>query len=157
MIKTKDFYLVRAYDVKGKYLGVIDDICIDFFNSKVAGFFISNFALFSKKNYIKVEDVVSLEEVLIATNISHSNGLCFKEIKDMDIVDKRNIMKGVLEDLIIEKKDLSIKGLIMSSGIFDKIIIGKEILLLSQCKLGEDFILYEGNDTVRLKSLPHKH
>ncbi len=83
------------------------------------------------------------------------NGLSFKEIKDMDIMDNNNTMRGVLEDLIIEKKDLSIKGIIMSSGIFDKMLKGKEILLLKQCILGEDFILYSGNDAIRLQTLPH--
>ncbi|GAB6169956.1 hypothetical protein JCM1393_24160 [Clostridium carnis] len=155
MLKTKDFYLVKVYDLKGKYLGVIDDLCINFNEGKIDGFFISNFSLFSKKNYVRVEDIVSLEEVLITNEIVSYKGLSFKSIKDLDIIDKFNIMRGVLDDLIIEKEMLYIRGLVMSSGIFDKMIRGKEILLLKDCVLGEDFILYEGSDEVRLQTIPH--
>ncbi|MEG2290827.1 MAG: PRC-barrel domain-containing protein [Clostridium sp.] len=155
MLKTRDFYLIKVYDVGGKYLGVIDDIAIDFFRGEIIGFFISNFSLFSKKNYIDKKEIVSINEVVIVNTITHYNGLSFKEIKDMDIIDSNNVMRGVLEDLIIERKDLSIKGLIMSSGIFDKMLKGKEILLLKQCVLGEEFILYSGNNAIRLQTLPH--
>ena len=93
---------------------------------------------------------------MIVKELSKKEGLSFKSIKDIDIKDKNNVMRGVLEDLIIEKKDLSIKGLIMSSGIFDRMVKGKEILLLKKCVLGEDFILYYGGDGVRLQSLPRK-
>ncbi|NKF05948.1 PRC-barrel domain-containing protein [Clostridium gasigenes] len=155
MLKTRDFYLIKVYDIKGKYLGVIDDIAIDFYKGQVIGFFISNFSLFSKKNYIDKKEIISINEVVIVNTMTHYNGLSFKEIKDMDIMDNNNTMRGVLEDLIIEKKDLSIKGIIMSSGIFDKMLKGKEILLLKQCILGEDFILYSGNDAIRLQTLPH--
>ena len=55
--------------------------------------------------------------------------MSFKSIKDMEIKDNKNIIKGVLEDLIIDKETLSIKGLIMSSGLFDRIIKGREIFI----------------------------
>lgn len=154
MIKSKDFYLLKVYDTKGKYLGTVEDIYIDFYNEKVKGFSISNFFKFSKKNFVKKEDVISMEEVIIAQNLSFKVGIPFKSIKDMDIKDNKNVMKGVLEELIIEKEDFSIKGLIMSSGIFDKMFKGKEILLLKNCILGEDFILHQGREEVSLKSLP---
>ena len=154
MIKSKDFYLLKVYDTKGRYLGTVEDIYIDFYNEKVEGFCISNFFKFSKKNFVKKEDIISMEEVIIAKSLSFRVGIPFKNIKYMDIKDNKNVMKGVLEELIIEKEDFSIKGLIMSSGIFDKMFKGKEILLLKKCILGEDFILYQGSEEVRLKSLP---
>lgn len=154
LIKSKDFYLLKVYDSKGKYLGTVEDIYIDFYNEKVEGFTISNFFRFSKKNFVKKEDIISMEEVIIAKNLSFKIGIPFKSIKYMDIKDNKNVMEGVLEELIIEKEDFSIKGMIMSSGIFDKMFKGKEILLLKKCILGEDFILHEGSEEVRLKSLP---
>ena len=154
MIKSKDFYLLKVYDTKGTYLGTVEDIYINFYEEKVEGFCISNFFRFSKKNFVKKEDIVSMEEVIIARNLSFKIGIPFRSIKDMDIKDKKNVMKGVLEELIIEKEDFSIKGLIMSSGIFDKMFKGKEILLLKSCILGEDFILFKGNQEVSLKSMP---
>ena len=154
MIKSKDFYLVKVYDTKGKYLGTVEDMYINFYEERVEGFSVSNFFKFSKKNFVKKEDIISMEEVIIARNLSFKIGIPFKSIKDMDIKDNKNVMKGVLEELIIEKEDFSIKGLIMSSGIFDKMFKGKEILLLKNCILGEDFILYKGSQEVILKSMP---
>lgn len=156
MIKTKDFYLLKVYDIRGKYLGVVGDTYIDFYNGEVTGFLISNYMLFSKKNFANIKDIISIEEVIVVKSLTEKIGIPFRCIKDIDIKDKNNIMKGVLEELIIEKKDFSIKGLIVSSGIFDRMIKGKEILLLKNCILGEDFILYYSSEEVRLKSLPRK-
>lgn len=154
MIKTKDFYLLKVYDMEGKYIGIIDDIYINFYKGTIEGFFISNYMFFRKKDFIKVNDIVSLQEVVIVKKVSKKEGISFKGIKDIEIKDKNTMLKGVLEDLIIEKDGLYIKGLIMSSGIFDKIIKGKEILLIKDCILGEEFILYNGNTEIKLKSTP---
>lgn len=155
MLKTRDFYLMKVYDSKGKYLGVINDLSIDFNEGKVKGFIISTFSLVKKRNFAAIEDILSFEEVLIVTGLRVVEGLKFKEIKYMDILNKVNVMKGVLEDLVIDKKDYSIHGLIISSGVFDRMFKGKEIILLKSCTLCEDYILYTGEDGVRFKTLPH--
>lgn len=154
MIKSKDFYLLKVYDIKGNYIGIIDDIYINFYKGTIEGFFISNYMFFRKKDFINVNDIISLQEVVIVKKVSGKEGISFKGIKDMEIKDKTTMLKGVLEDLIIEKDGLYIKGLIMSSGIFDKIIKGKEVLLIKDCILGEKFILYNGNTEIKLKSIP---
>lgn len=156
LLKTKDFYLLKVFDIRGKYLGIIDDIYIDFHNGKIKGFLLSNYLLFSKRNFIKVEDIIYIEDVMIIKELKRKEGISFRSIKDIDVKDKNNIIKGILEDLVIDKQDLSIKGLVISSGIFDRIIKGKEILLLKECILGEDFILYYGLDKVVFKSIPRK-
>lgn len=156
MLKTKDFYLLKVYDIRGKYLGVIEDIYIDFNKGRIQGFLISNYLLFNKRNFIKINDIISIEDVIIIKELNKKEGISFKTIKDMDVKDKNNIIKGVLEDIIIEEKDFSIKGLIISSGIFDRIIRGKEILLPKDCILGEDFILYFGSNEVKFQSMPRK-
>jgi len=156
MLKTKDFNLLKVYDIRGKYLGIVDDIYINFYKGKIEGLFISNYIFFSKRNFVKASDIISFEEVIIARKLSERSGVSFKSIKDMEIKDNKNIIKGVLEDLIIDKETLSIKGLIMSSGLFDRIIKGREILLVKNCLLGEDFILHYGNGEVRLKSIPRR-
>ncbi|WP_066894004.1 PRC-barrel domain-containing protein [Clostridium nigeriense] len=156
MLKTKDFYLLKVYDIRGKYLGVIEDIYIDFNKGRIQGFLISNYLLFNKRNFIKINDIISIEDVIIIKELNKKEGISFKTIKDMDVKDRNNIIKGVLEDIIIEEKDFSIKGLIISSGIFDRIIRGKEILLPKDCILGEDFILYFGSNEVKFQSMPRK-
>lgn len=156
MLKTKDFYLLKVFDFSGKYLGIIDDIYIDFHKGVIKGFFISNYVLFTKKNFIRIKDIIYIEDVMIIRELSNKEGISFKSIKDIDVKDKNNIIKGVLEDLIIDKKDLSIRGLVISSGIFDRIIKGKEVLLLKECILGEDFVLYYGDENIIFKSIPRK-
>lgn len=155
MVKARDFYLIKVYDVKGKYLGVIEDLGVDFTNECIDGIYLSSFSFWSKKNFVQVSDIVSLEDVMIVKKAIKYKGLNLKKVKDMDIVDMRNRMRGVLEDLIINKKDFTIKGIIMSSGIFDRIIKGKDILLIKECVIGEEQIIFTGNDKIALKSIPH--
>jgi uncharacterized protein YrrD len=155
MFKTRDFYLMKVYDTNGKYLGAISDLAIDFYNGNIKGFIISSLSIFSKKNFVRKESIISLEDVLIVDSVENYKGLTFNNIKFIDIVDSKNIMKGVLEDLIIDKETLSIKGMIMSSGIIDTMFKGKEIILASGCILCEKFILYKGKEYIKLKTLPH--
>ncbi len=155
MLRTRDFYLIKVYDTNGKYLGAISDIAIDFYEGSVKGFVISSLSIFSKKNFVKKENIISLEDVLIVSCIESYKGLTFNNIKFMDIVDSKNIMKGVLEDLIIDKDEFTVKGMIMSSGVIDTMFKGKEIILSSGCVLCEKFILYKGKDYIKLKTLPH--
>lgn len=155
MFKTRDFYLMKVYNTNGKYLGAISDLAIDFYNGNIKGFIISSLSIFSKKNFVRKESIISLEDVLIVDSVENYKGLTFNNIKFIDIVDSKNIMKGVLEDLIIDKETLSIKGMIMSSGIIDTMFKGKEIILASGCILCEKFILYKGKEYIKLKTLPH--
>lgn len=155
MFKTRDFYLMKVYDTNGRYLGAISDLAIDFYNGNIKGFIISSLSIFSKKNFVRKESIISLEDVLIVDSVENYKGLTFNNIKFIDIVDSKNIMKGVLEDLIIDKETLSIKGMIMSSGIIDTMFKGKEIILASGCILCEKFILYKGKEYIKLKTLPH--
>ncbi|MBC5623846.1 PRC-barrel domain-containing protein [Clostridium sp. NSJ-49] len=155
MFKTRDFYLMKVYDTNGKYLGEISDIAIDFYEGSIIGFIISSLSIFSKKNFIKKESILSLEDVLIVSSIESYKGLTFNNIKFMDVIDNKNVMKGVLEDLIIDKDTFTVKGMIISSGVIDTMFKGKEIILSSGCVLCEKFILYKGKDYIRLKTLPH--
>ena len=155
MFKTRDFYLKKVYSVEGKKIGVIEDLYINFYVGKVVGFEVSNHALFSKKNYVNIEDVINNGDDMIISSINKGEGLKFKQIKDMDIIDISGNMKGILEDLIIDKQDYSIKGMVITSGLLDKMIKGKEIILINRCILGEKYILYVGNDGVLFKSMPH--
>lgn len=155
MFKTRDFYLKKVYSIDGKKIGVIEDLYIDFYLGKVMGFQVSNHSLFSKKNYVGIEDVIDIGEDMIISNIKKSDGLNFKQIKDMDIIDTSSKVKGIVEDIIIDKQDYSIKGMVITSGLLDKMIKGKEIILINRCILGEKYILFTGNDGILFKSMPH--
>ncbi|NRV36354.1 uncharacterized protein YrrD [Clostridium beijerinckii] len=73
----------------------------------------------------------------------------------MEVIDTLGNVKGVLEDIIIDIQDYSIKAIVISSGLVDKMIKGKQIILLNRCILGEEYILYTGNEGVMFKTLPH--
>lgn len=156
MIRTRDFYLKKVYDSNGKKIGTIEDIYIDFYNGKVVGFEVSNYNLFSKNNFIDINDVIYMEEYIVALQVKKGNGLKFKDIKAMDVMNKKNELMGVLDEIIINPEDNSIKGLILGSGLIDTMIHGKEILLINECVLGEKYILYTGNVKVLFKSMPHE-
>jgi len=155
MFKTRDFYFKKVYDIKGKKIGIIEDLYIDFYLGKVVGFKVSNSILFSKKNYVDMQDIIDIGEDVIINSIRKGEGLTFKEIKYMEIIDTLSNIKGVLEDIVIDIQDYSIKAIVISSGLIDKMIKGKQIILLNRCILGEKYILYTGNEGVSFKSMPH--
>ena len=155
MFKSKDFYLKTIYDNKGKKLGVIEDICLDFYNGKITGFKSSSSGLLSKNSYIDIEDIIEIGESIIVYKISEEMGLELKSLKNMNVIDVNGFIKGILEDIIIDEYDYTINGIVISSGIIDRLIKGKEILLLDECILGEEYILYTGKNNVSFKTMPH--
>lgn len=155
MFKTRDFYFKKVFNIKGKKIGIVEDLYIDFYLGKVVGFKVSNSMLFSKKNYVDMQDIIDIGEDIIINSIRKGEGLTFKEIKYMEIIDTLSNIKGVLEDIIIDIQDYSIKAIVISSGLIDKMIKGKQIVLLNRCILGEKYILYTGNEGVLFKSMPH--
>ena len=108
-----------------------------------------------KHTFVSSDAIVSIDKTMKIKETSKIKGLKFKEIKLIDILNENKILIGVLEDLIIDKESFNIKGLIISSGIFDKMFKGKEIITLKHCILCDDYILYNGNERIKLKTLPH--
>ena len=43
----------------------------------------------------------------------------------------------------------------MGIGIVDRMIGGKEVILVQKCVLGDDFIVYLGGAGVKVRNLPH--
>lgn len=156
MYKIRDFYYKNVYDVKGKKIGVVEDLFIDFFEGKIMGIKVATHKLFSKKNYIPIDKIIEIGSEIIALKLEEYSGLEFKTIKNMEVLNLFGETKGVLEDIIIDARDYCIKGLIISSGIIDRLLNGKEILLIKECVLGENYILYSGKGRIKLKTMPHR-
>lgn len=156
MYRSKDFYLKNIYDLKGNKLGRTRDIFIDFNRGEVLGIKVSSLTLKGKKNYLDVNNIINFDEDILASNLDNREGLKFSDIKDMEVIDKEGNIKGELEDLLIDEETYKIKGLIISGGIIDKIIKGREIILINQSILGEDCILYLGDETIVVKNLPRE-
>lgn len=156
MLRSKDFYMKSVYDVNRKKIGIVEDIFINFYEGKVIGLEISSYLLLSKKNFVKYEDIISIDKEIIVRNSIKYNGIKLKDIKGMEIIDLNGNIKGTIEDLIIRESDFSIKGLLISTGVIDKLLKGKQVLLIHQCVLGEKYILYKGKDNMTLKVMPRK-
>ncbi|MBK1813770.1 PRC-barrel domain-containing protein [Clostridium sp. YIM B02505] len=154
MQRIKDFEYMNVYNIQGKKLGSIKELYIDFYNGKLKGFEVNRRGL-KKENFIEINSIITVNKSLIFDNFSKSQGLPFCKIKGMDVVDKCGEIVGVVEDMVIDTSDYTVKGLIISSGFINKLIRGKNIILFNQMILGEKFILYYGSYNVLLKSMPH--
>lgn len=156
MFKWRDFYLMKVCNTRGKSLGVISDISIDVNKKTIEGFIISPTGLFKKNNFINIKSVISIDDtVMVADEAEKFKGTKFKEVKYIDVIDNEDITIGVLDDLIIEKNTLEVKGLVLSSGIFDSMIKGKEIINIKKCEFFDGYIKYNGNCSIKVKTLPH--
>lgn len=156
MLRIKDFYAKKVYDINGNRLGLINDLCVDFYNSKLSGIFISRKSLFTKQNYIKYENIVSIGEEFIVSNVELGQGLKLKEIIGLDVMNINGNMRGVVEDIIIDRESFYIKGLIVSTGLIDRIINGKYVILPKECVLGEEFIIYLEDKSIFFKTMPKR-
>ncbi|WP_297435049.1 PRC-barrel domain-containing protein [uncultured Clostridium sp.] len=154
MYRVKDLKFLEVFNDKGRKYGEIEDIAIDYYKGKVIGFKI-NKSIFSKKDFVAIEDVITIGDSVIAKNIRVHKTLDFNAIKGLDIIEESsNRMIGVVEELLIDEK-FEIKALITSKGFFDKFINGKSLLLLKETILGDENILYRSNNKIDFKSMPH--
>lgn len=156
MYKIKDFYIKNIFDTKGKKIGIVEDLYLDFFQEKIMGIKVASHKLFSKKNYIPMDMVIEIGKEIIVLGIEQYDGLEFKKIRNMEVINTLGETEGVLEDIIIDARDYSIKGIIVSSGIIDRLINGKQVLLIKECILGEKYILHYGKSKIKLKTMPHR-
>jgi len=156
MFRIKDLYMKNIYDLKRKRIGLSKEIYINFYRGEVIGLGVGSYSIRKRNNYIDIKDIVNVDNnILVRQSIKKEGKLKFSDIRDMDVIDKEGNPKGVVEDLLIEEESFSIKGLIISSGIIDKIISGREVILINDVILGEDNILFIGASGVVLKNIPH--
>lgn len=155
MYKIKDFQNRNVITKEGKKIGFVKDILINYSQCKVIGFKVATMSLFSKDVIIREEDVLSINSNIIVNSKAEGKHLGFKEIKSIEVIDKNGCIIGALEDIIMDMSDFSIRALIISSGLINKMISGKIILLPKDTILGDRNIVYLGNTNIVLRSLPH--
>lgn len=157
MFRYKDFNLMNVIDIKGKKIGYIDDIIINFHKGSVEGFSICSRGIIGKKTNVLKKDIVSFNESMIIKLITKDNFLYFKDIKNMDVIDNEGKIHGTVEDILFNKDSFQINGLILSTGIIKNFIYGKKIILFERLILGENNICYiKNNEELILNTLPHK-
>jgi uncharacterized protein YrrD len=71
--------------------------------------------------------------------------------------DKKGSIVGMVEDVLFKEETFSIKAIIVSTGFLTNFISGKKIVLINELVLGEENILYNGeNEHLSFSSIPHK-
>lgn len=157
MYRTRDFTLMDVISVNGKKLGFINDILIDFNKKKVVGFSISSTSLLKKNLKVMAQDIVSFNSVMVITETFKGEFLQFKDIRGMDVKDRRGNIIGMIEDILFDEDSFIIGAVIISTGFITNFILGKKIILINDLVLGEKNILYnERNANLNFISLPHK-
>lgn len=156
MFRSKDLYMKNIYDFNGKKLGVSKNIYIDFYRGEVLGLGFNSYTLKGKRNFIDVKDIILIDDEILVNASTKGEGLKFSDIKDMEVIDRLGNSKGVVEDILINEENYKIKGLIVSPSIVDRMLKGKEVILINNSVLGEDYILYLGEPNVVLKNIPHE-
>ena len=64
MFKWRDFYLMKVYNSKNKYIGVVEDISIDFNKGIIEGFTISPASIIKKHTFVSSDAIVSIDKVM---------------------------------------------------------------------------------------------
>lgn len=143
--------------VKGKKLGFVNDILIDFNKKKVVGFSIATLGLFKKDINVMTENIVSFNSVMIITDLSKGKFLEFKQVKGMDVKDRDGNIIGMIEDVLFDEVTFIMGAVIISTGFITNFISGKKVILINDLMLGEKNMLYSRrNEKLKFSSLPHK-
>lgn len=141
MYRSKDFYMKTIYNAKGKKLGSIKDIYVNIDEKIIDGFEISNYSFMEKKNFLNTNDINYFSKDKLVGKLSKGSGVKFSFLKDIDVIDCIGRLKGVVDDILIDEKSYEIRGIAISPGIIEKILKGKDIVLLSSIIVKKDYIL----------------
>lgn len=142
MYRKKDFLFMNVSNIKGKSLGFIKDLAVDFHVGGVIGFLVSSYSLFQSSLYVLKKDIISFDKHMIASSYHKGKYLNFEDIKGMNVIDIKGNMIGMVEDIIFNEDTFVIQGLIVSTGYATNFLYGKKILLLKDLLLGDNHILY---------------
>lgn len=153
MYRIKDLKYLEVFNTEGKKLGEVEDVGIDYYKARVTGFFIPR-SILRKDNFIKIEDVITIGDSIIANKTCLYKGIKFDEVKGLDIIDRYNKMIGVVEEMLIDES-FFIRALITSRGFFKKFKDGKNLILLKETMLGEHSVLYFSENKIDFVSLAH--
>ena len=135
MLTTRELYdnivlLNKCNDDVGK----IEDFIIDFYKARVKGIIIKDYN--NKYRYISISDITDDNENNVeACNMDSIEGMRFSDILNMQVVDKKGIKIGIIEEAILDDR-YNIKAIVV-----DNEDMGKEIMLFKDLVLGDNFIM----------------
>lgn len=156
MFKSKDFSLMEVIHIKNNRIGFIKDMLLDFNKKKVLGFQISSYDIINKNLNVMIEDIITFENSMVIKNTSKSKHLSFNSIKGIDITDNKGNVIGMLEEILFEEESFNIYGIVLSSGLLNNYLKGKQIILMEEVILGENSILCYEKRNLYFSNRPHK-
>lgn len=130
-------------NIEGKSLGYIEDIILDFNHGKLLGFKIASPNFRKKGGVLYIKDVISYSDKIIGSVSEKKNHLSFSSIKNLDVINTSGAVIGILEDILIDKENFSIKAVVISTGFLRNLKYGKKIVLKEQLILGEHSVFYQ--------------
>lgn len=146
MYRSKDFILMDVINLKGRKVGFVKDILIDFHKGYVIGFCISPYKIFGKSLFVLMEDILSFNSNMVIKNTSSGVGFKISQIKGMDVIDNKGNILGMVEDIIFKDNEFSLSGIVVSRGFIRNLIYGKKIYLMQDLILGDKNIAYLGDE-----------
>lgn len=157
MYRKKDFLFMNVSNVRGKSMGFVKDLAVNFHVGGVIGFLISSYSLFQSSLYVFKEDIISFNKHMIANSQHKGKYLNFEDIRGMNVIDIRGNMIGMVEDIIFNEDTFVIQGVIVCTGYATNFLHGKKILLPKDLLLGDNHILYHGKSyNIDFINLPSK-
>jgi len=157
MLRSRDFLLMDVLNIKGKKIGYIKDLLVDFNGGQVEGFVISTYKLFQGELYVLTEDIISFNNSMIISNCVKDKRFELKHLKSMDVLNRYGSIIGMVEDVLFDWNSFKIKGVLVSTGFIRNFIMGKKIILINNLILGEENLWCYGDcNKLSLVSIPHK-
>lgn len=146
MYRSKNFILMNVEDSKGKRLGVVKDLLLDFRDLKLTGFILSSYSVFSKDIVINIEDVITFNDFMIISRIGEKRGVPLSKVKNLDTIDICGNTVGIVEDFLFSVETLKIEALVLSTGIIKNFLYGKRIILPKDFIIGNNSVIYYPKD-----------
>ena len=143
MLTTKELS-DESYWIKDDKLGKIEDFIVDFCKGRIKGVVIRD--CYDNYIYINTLDILDNNRENIGGGIvKYVDGMHFSDILNMQVVDRKGDLLGVVEEAILDEF-YNIKAIVISNK--DK---EKEIILFKDLVLGDSFImLYSDHNKLKV-------
>ena len=91
---------------------------------------------------------------MIVKGFGEKRGIPLRGILNMDVYNLKGHILGIVTDVIINE-NLEVAALVLSSGFLKDIFEGRRIISSKKIILGEENIIYYGNEKIVFKNLVH--
>lgn len=142
MYRSKEFMLMNVEDSKGKKIGVIKDLLLNFKDLRLTGFVLSTYSIFKKDEIVSAKDIIAFNEFMIVNKLGSREGVPLSKIKNLDVIDICGTTIGVVEDFLFCVETFRIKALVVSTGMIKNLFYGKRVILPTDFIIGDESVIY---------------